>query len=84
MKAAETLVDPYSAVFTFNVVTEFEGGMAGKTCGTVNAKNGFGAYAGRQFFFAGYVKTGDRYLVIAFTTIAMRFDPAMANGSICA
>lgn len=32
-KAAETLVDPYSAVFTFDVVNEFEGGMAGKICG---------------------------------------------------
>jgi hypothetical protein len=82
-KAAETLVDPYSAVFTFDVVNEFEGGMAGKICGSVNAKNRYGAYTGQRFFYAGYVKTGEKYLVIAFTTIAMRFDPAMANGSIC-
>ncbi|MBO9422341.1 hypothetical protein J7481_22715 [Labrenzia sp. R4_2] len=82
-KAAETLVDPYSAVFTFDVVNEFEGGMAGKICGSVNAKNRYGAYTGQRFFYAGYVKTGGKYLVIAFTTIAMRFDPSMANGSIC-
>jgi hypothetical protein len=82
-KAAETLVDPYSAVFTFDVVNEFEGGMAGKICGSVNAKNRYGAYTGQRFFYAGYVKTDNRYLVIAFTTIAMRFDPSMANGSIC-
>ncbi|WP_422021885.1 hypothetical protein [Roseibium sp.] len=82
-KVAETLVDPYSAVFTFDVVNEFEGGMAGKICGSVNAKNRFGAYTGQRFFYAGYVKTGNRCLVIAFTTIAMRFDPAMAEGSIC-
>ncbi|WP_395172692.1 hypothetical protein [Roseibium alexandrii] len=80
-KAAETLVDPYSAVFTFDVVNEFEGGMAGKICGSVNAKNRYGAYTGQRFFYAGYVKTGGKYLVIASTTIVMRFDPAMAEGS---
>jgi len=82
-KAAETLVNQYSAVFTFDVVNEFEGGMAGKICGSVNAKNRYGAYTGQCFFYAGYVKTGGNYLMIAFTTIAMRFDPSVANWSIC-
>lgn len=45
-KAAEALVDPYSAVFTFDVVKEFEGGIGGKICGSVNAKNRFGACTG--------------------------------------
>ncbi|OJJ10735.1 hypothetical protein BKI51_12470 [Alphaproteobacteria bacterium AO1-B] len=82
-KAAETLFDPYSAVFSFDVVNEFEGGMAGKICGSVNAKNRYRAYTGQRFFHAGYVKTGGKYLVITFTMIAMHFDPSMANGSIC-
>ncbi|MBO9420801.1 hypothetical protein J7481_14950 [Labrenzia sp. R4_2] len=71
------LVDLYSAVFTFDVVNEFEGGMAGKICGSVNAKNRYGAYTGQRFFYSGYVKTGGKYLVIAIGPIAMRFDPAM-------
>ncbi|WP_306147350.1 MULTISPECIES: hypothetical protein [unclassified Roseibium] len=82
-KAAETLVDPYSAVFTFDVVNEFEGGMAGKICGWVITKNRCGAYTGLRFFYAGYVQTGGKYLVIAFAAVEMRFDPSMANGSIC-
>jgi hypothetical protein len=55
--------------------------MAGKICGSVNAKNRFGAYTGQQFFYASYVKTGGRYRVVAFTTIAMRFDPSMRLGA---
>ncbi|WP_420340111.1 hypothetical protein [Roseibium sp.] len=82
-KTAETLVDPYSAVFTFDVVNEFEGGMAGKICGSVNAQNRFGAYTGQRFFYAGYVKADNRYLVIAFTMIAIRFERSLANRSIC-
>jgi hypothetical protein len=81
--AAHVLNDPYSAVFTFDVVTEMGGGQAGKICGTVNAKNGFGAYTGKQFFFAGYVKLPEGYTVIAFEVPGYSLEQALAYGSIC-
>jgi hypothetical protein len=71
-------------VFTFDVVNEFEGGMAGKICGSVNAKNRFAALTRDKVLLCKLCEDGrEVYLVIAFTTIAMRFDPSMANGSIC-
>ncbi len=81
--ATYVLNDPYSAVFTFDVVTEMGGGQAGKICGTVNAKNGFGAYTGKQFFFAGYVKLPEGYTVIAFEVPGYSLEQAVAFGSIC-
>jgi hypothetical protein len=82
-KAAEVLIDPYSAVFTYDIVNEFEGGMAGKICGTVNAKNGFGAFTGRRFFFAGYVKVDGAYMIVAFDPLDISIGQAIAHGGIC-
>jgi hypothetical protein len=82
-KAAEVLIDPYSAVFTYDIVSEFEGGMAGKICGTVNAKNGFGAFTGKRFFFAGYVKVDGAYMIIAFDPLDISIGQAIAHGGIC-
>lgn len=57
---SETLFDPYSAVFNFKIMPRR--GYAGNriagaqigwiTCGTVNAKNRFGAYVGARPFLA--------------------------------
>ncbi|MEM9635593.1 MAG: hypothetical protein AAGA50_29995 [Pseudomonadota bacterium] len=81
--ATYVLNAPYSAVFTFDVVTEMDEGLGGKICGTVNAKNGFGAYTGKQFFFAGYVKLPEGYTVIAFEVPGYSLEQALAYGSIC-
>lgn len=83
LKAAEVLHDPYSAVFTFDVITEMGDGIAGKICGTVNAKNGFGAFTGQQFFYAGYIKLGEDYTVIAFSVPGYSLQQALAYGTIC-
>lgn len=83
IKAAETLIDPYSAVFTFQVVKELADGNAGKLCGSVNAKNHFGAYTGQRFFYAGYLKTQTGYVIIAFSIVNMPFNDVMAQGDIC-
>ena len=62
-RAAYALNDSYSAVFTFAIVRTM---AKVKTCGPVNAKNGFGTYTGKQFFFAGHVHQGDAYQIFAF------------------
>lgn len=60
-RAAYVLNDPCSVVFTFDIIRKMSDGKVGKICGTENAKNGFGAYTGKQFFFAGYAHQGDAY-----------------------
>ncbi|WP_346891519.1 hypothetical protein [uncultured Roseibium sp.] len=82
-RAAYVLNDPYSAVFTFDIVEKMNDGAVGKICGTVNAKNGFGAYAGKQFFFAGYVHQGDAYQIFAFEVPGYSLEQAVAHGGIC-
>lgn len=82
-RAAFVLNDPYSAVFTYGIVREMNDGAVGKICGTVNAKNGFGAYTGKQFFFAGYVRQGDAYQIFAFNVPGYSLELAIANGKIC-
>lgn len=82
-KAASVLNDPYSAVFTFDIVRVMGDNEAGKICGTVNAKNGFGAYTGKQFFFAGYLHQGGVYEVFAFNVPGYSLELAIANGRIC-
>lgn len=82
-KAAETLLDPYSAVFTYDVIKLLEEGAAGKICGSVNAKNGFGAYTGARFFYAGYMRTVKGYEVIAFSMIRLPFQQVMDEHDFC-
>ncbi|ASP34087.1 hypothetical protein CHH27_13230 [Labrenzia sp. VG12] len=81
--AANVLTDPYTAVFTFDIVTELSEGLGGKICGTVNAKNAFGAYTGKQFFFAGYAKLNEDYVIIAFDVPGYSLEKAVASGKIC-
>jgi hypothetical protein len=51
----DQLRDPESARYTFDVVKRT--GDAIIVCGTVNAKNGYGGYVGRQSFFS-FIENG--------------------------
>ena len=81
-KAAEVLFDAESARFTFDIVREVNE-LGGKVCGTVNAKNRLGAYTGRKFFLAGYMKLGDDYLILAFSPSDYSLEAALTESSIC-
>jgi hypothetical protein len=52
------LADPYSAKYTFDIYGGPTPTGAYLACGTVNAKNQFGAYTGRQMYFAIVDKSG--------------------------
>lgn len=56
---ATQLRDPYSARFTFD--DHWGPSPTGRFvfCGTVNAKNGFGAYSGPVMFYGTYASAGD-------------------------
>ncbi|OIQ93746.1 hypothetical protein GALL_243380 [mine drainage metagenome] len=54
----EKLSDPYSAKYTYDRVRK-EDARTGVVCGTVNAKNRFGAYVGKTVFVAIYAKATD-------------------------
>lgn len=54
-KIGENLKDPYSAQYTFdyNTLSKGKGGkLSGMICGTVNAKNSYGGYAGPKQYSA--------------------------------
>ena len=53
--------DPYTAIVE-DLVVYREGSVSLNFCGTVNAKNSFGAYVGRQLF-EGYYNLNDRRTV---------------------
>jgi hypothetical protein len=62
---ANGLRDPESARFTgTRVVRTPEGKDA--LCGMVNAKNGFGGYAGNDLFFAEMIPVGDKFVSVPF------------------
>lgn len=73
------LLDPYSAVLENLYVTKAKGDGSTVLCGTVNAKNSFGAYIGRKAFYysdnkkepAGAIE-GDMPLGMLVATICAR------------
>jgi len=81
-KGAEVLADPYSAVYTFDIVRPY-GSVGGKICGTVNAKNGFGAYVGPRFMLVGYMKQGDAYTVLMMNVADFTLADALTRPKIC-
>lgn len=54
----DVLSDPYSAKYTFDQMT-MKGQSVGVVCGTVNAKNKLGAYAGKRAYSAVFLKDTD-------------------------
>lgn len=52
----ELLNDPYSAKYTHDRVS-MRSQTVGTVCGTVNAKNAFGAYVGKRPFTAIFIRT---------------------------
>ena len=76
------LADPYSAVYSFNIVRPY-GSVGGKICGTVNAKNGFGAYVGPRFMLVGYMKQGDAYTVLMMNVADFTLADALTRPKIC-
>lgn len=66
------LIDPYSAVFEYDAAytAPSASGPVKHVCGTVNAKNRFGAFVGRTYFAAALVG-GEGY----YTAISMMDGP---------
>jgi hypothetical protein len=63
----DKLADPYSAQYTFDIYApKFRHGEVelGTVCGTVNAKNQFGAYIGRRAFTAS-VSRDSRSIIVS-------------------
>lgn len=55
---SEHLRDPYSAKYTFDEWKVDDGSGRSVACGTVNSKNGFGGYTGKQLFIAVFESDG--------------------------
>ncbi|MGO4726995.1 MULTISPECIES: peptidoglycan-binding domain-containing protein [unclassified Inquilinus] len=63
------LIDPYSAVYEYERAYHYPdkyGATGTAICGTVNAKNRYGAYVGRQYFMAALLAIGDKYMAFPF------------------
>jgi peptidoglycan hydrolase-like protein with peptidoglycan-binding domain len=66
----EDLLDPYSAMFEFARAyhfTDADGSDRKAICGTVNAKNQYGAYVGRRYFVAILIGSGPNFSAVSLS-----------------